>query len=95
MNQPIEEVTSPFGFIRILTDEKHPAALSILYFSFAGLIATSIFMFMLPSGIIDKKFIFVFLVLGLILFGAVQYWFYTVDQVKREMAKEAKENKTK
>lgn len=85
MNQPIEQVPSPFGFIRILTDEKHPAALSILYFSFVGLAFTGLFMFMLPPGIIEKKFVYIFIVLAFILFLAVQYWFSVVDQVKKEM----------
>eukprot|EP01080_Neovahlkampfia_damariscottae_P004212 gene4212-7549_t len=49
-----EEIPNVFGFLKILTDERHPAIMSITYFSFFGLLATSILIFFLPF--IDNRF---------------------------------------
>lgn len=88
--QKVEEVPSPFAFLKIFTDDKHPAVMSILHFSFVGLAATLIFMYLLPEDIIEKKFVIIFGVLSLGLFLALQYWFHVVDIAKKEL--ETKKN---
>lgn len=85
MNQQVEKVPSPFDFLKILTDDKHPAVLSILYFSFFGLFGTMVYMFFLPDSIIEKKYVVILGILTLGLFLMIQYWFKVVEEAKKEI----------